>query len=84
MNVPRENAKTSLRAQVRARLRNLAEVERAAASARLCAFLREKETWVAALSVLFFAPLPDEPDLWSLLIETIAAGKMVALPAFNS
>jgi 5-formyltetrahydrofolate cyclo-ligase len=33
---------------------------------------------------LFFAPLPAEVDLWPLLEEGFAAGKIVALPRFDS
>jgi 5-formyltetrahydrofolate cyclo-ligase len=44
--------------------------------------LREQPVWSSARSVLLFAPLPDEPDIWPLLAEALAAGKLVALPAF--
>jgi len=76
------NAKTILREQTRARLKNLPAAERATASAQLCARLREQEVWRAAKSVLLFAPLSDEPDVWPLLEEALAAGKIVALPSF--
>ena len=82
MIAPLDSAKASLRELIRARLKNIPRTNRAAASALLCARLWEQPAWSAAKSVLFFAPLPDEPDLWSLLNEAITAGKTVALPAF--
>jgi 5-formyltetrahydrofolate cyclo-ligase len=48
----------------------------------LCARLREQRAWCGAKSVLLFAPLFEEPDIWPLLTEAIAAGKSIALPAF--
>jgi 5-formyltetrahydrofolate cyclo-ligase len=83
MTEPLASAKASLRVQVRALLKNLPAVERAAAAARLCARLRELEIWYRVRSVLLFAPLPDEPDVWPLLVETVAAGKTVTLPGFD-
>ena len=82
MTAPLDNAKTSLREQIRARLHHLSAAGRIAASASLCTRLRESPVWAAARSVLLFAPLPDEPDLWPLLNEAITTGKIVALPAF--
>lgn len=82
MTAPLDTAKASLRAQIRARLNNLPAATRGAASVTLCARLRVQPVWSEARSVLVFAPLPDEPDLWPLLHEALAAGKTVALPAF--
>jgi 5-formyltetrahydrofolate cyclo-ligase len=82
VNAPLLKAKASLGQQIRARLNQLSPAERAVAGAPLCARLREQPVWSAARSVLLFAPLPDEPDIWPLLAEAIAAGKVAALPAF--
>ena len=82
MTTPLDSTKASLRDQIRARLQKLSAAERAAASSKLCARLREQPIWSAARFVLLFALLPDEPDLWPILNEAIAAGKSVALPAF--
>ena len=82
MTTPLDSTKASLRDQIRARLQKLSAAERAAASTSLCARLREQPVWSAARFVLLFALLPDEPDLWPILNEAIAAGKSVALPAF--
>lgn len=82
MTTPLLKAKAALGEQIRARIKHLSPAERAAAAVPLCARLREQPVWSAARSVLLFAPLPDEPDIWPLLAEALAAGKLVALPAF--
>ena len=82
MTAPLDTAKAGLREQIRAWLKNLPATARGAASATLRARLREQPVWSEARSILFFAPLPGEPDLWPLLNEAIVAGKTVALPAF--
>jgi 5-formyltetrahydrofolate cyclo-ligase len=82
MSASLRKAKADLGEQIRARLKLLSTAERAAAAAPLGARLREQPVWSAARSVLLFAPRPDEPDIWPLLAEALAAGKRVALPAF--
>jgi 5-formyltetrahydrofolate cyclo-ligase len=79
-----QNAKNVLRAEVRARLKTLAACRASATSRKLCKQLRRQPVWSEAKSVLFFAPLADEPDLWPLLIEALAAGKTVCLPRYVS
>jgi 5-formyltetrahydrofolate cyclo-ligase len=76
-------SKASLRQQIRARLDGLPAAQRSAASAPLCAQLRKQPVWSAAESVLLFASLADEPDLWPLLADALSAGKTIALPAFD-
>jgi len=76
-------AKTELRSRLRAALEKISPAARDAASARLCARLKEQPFWKNAASVLFFAPLRDEIDLWPLLEETAAGGKITALPRFD-
>lgn len=82
MTGPLDSTKASLRKQIRTRLQKLSTARRGAASTLLCARLREQNVWLAAKFVLFFAPQPDEPDIWPLLNEAIAAEKTVALPVF--
>ena len=77
-----DNAKAILRRQVQARVRSLPPAELLTASANLCALLRRENVWREARSVLLFTPLPDEPDIWPLLSEALAAGKAAALPSF--
>jgi 5-formyltetrahydrofolate cyclo-ligase len=75
-------AKQALRNQVRAELDRMEPGERAAASARARAVLVGQAPWKTAEEILFFAPLPEEVDVWPLLIEALSAGKRVALPRF--
>ena len=78
------NAKTVLRQQVRTRLRALSAEQLRTHSQRVYQRLLTLPAWKRAGVVLLFAPLPEEPDIWPLLSEAIAAGKTVALPAFVS
>ena len=74
--------KQALRDQVRAVLNQIPQEQRVAASARARALMERQARWQAAKSVLFFAPLPEELDVWPLLASALAAGKQVALPRF--
>lgn len=76
--------KSKLRAEIRAALKNLPSEKRTAASAKTCGLLRKQPFWRSAATILFFAPLPGEIDVWPLLEETLATGKSVALPRFDS
>lgn len=82
MQDPIPEAKRRLRDQLRAALREIPARKRAAASAQARALLKAQAQWRAAQSVLFFAPLPEELDVWPLLTEALAGGKRVALPRF--
>ncbi|HEY4951801.1 MAG TPA: 5-formyltetrahydrofolate cyclo-ligase [Verrucomicrobiae bacterium] len=75
--------KAALRKKVRSELKNLMPEKRKGDSEKLCAKLKEQSFWKNAAAVLFFAPLPEEIDLWPLLEETLAAGKTVTLPRFD-
>ena len=77
------SAKASLRQQVRARLSAIPPAQREAASLQTCSHLQQQAIWKSAGSILFFAPLPIEPDIWPLLEEALAAGKAAALPRFS-
>ena len=57
--------------------------ERAAASAKARSLLAAQQLWQRAQSVLLFAPLPGELDVWPLLLDAIRTGKQVALPRFE-
>ena len=83
MTAPSSNAKAALREQIRARLKAISTAAREAASTKLCSHLQENEAWSKARSVLFFASMADEPDVWPLLAEALQAGKLVALPRFD-
>lgn len=75
--------KAALRKEIHATLKDIVLAVRKTASAQLCARLKEQSFWDSVSSVLFFAPLPDEPDVWPLLEETATDEKMAALPCFE-
>lgn len=84
MNDPLTIAKQSLRAAMRLRLNALTPEYRSAASAQCVISLASRPEWARAGSVLLFAPLRDELDVWPLVELALAAGKTVALPSFDS
>src|SRR3954454_3698766 len=75
--------KKVLRATLRERVKNLPGASRAEASVGACALLLEQAAWQEAKTVLLFAPLVDEPDVFPLIAKALALGKMVALPRFD-
>ncbi len=77
-------AKAALRAQARAELKKMTAAERAAASLEACSRLEQQTVWRAAQSILFYAPLAEEPDVWKLMTDALAAGKTVALPRYDA
>jgi 5-formyltetrahydrofolate cyclo-ligase len=81
MNEP--NFKDALRRKMRAASQNAAPEKRTADSKMLRALLKRQTFWQNAASVLFFAPLPDEVDIWPLLEEAITGEKIAALPRFD-
>jgi 5-formyltetrahydrofolate cyclo-ligase len=84
MNIDQPGAKAELRSQIRAMLKNISLEKRKSDSEKLCANLRAQPFFQNAGSILFFAPMPEEPDLWPLLNETLAGKKMVVLPCFDA
>jgi 5-formyltetrahydrofolate cyclo-ligase len=79
-----KNSKNSLRQKILARLEQMPAAKRAASSARACSLLKQQGLWRSANSILFFAPMPEELDVWPLVAEALAAGKTVALPCYDS
>jgi 5-formyltetrahydrofolate cyclo-ligase len=77
-------AKAALRREIGAALAGMTPEKRAADSAKICARVRELPWWRQAGSVLLFAPMPAEPDIWLLLAEALQAGKIAALPRFHA
>jgi len=78
------NPKTTLRQVIRDRLRQISDARRAQASAQARARLEQQPIWKSARSILFFAPLLQELDIWPLLVDSLAAGRTVALPRFDA
>lgn len=81
---PLEKQKADLRSAIRGIVKTMTEEKRRMDSEKLCASLRQQNFFQNARSILFFAPLPEEPDLWPLLNETLAGKKLVALPCFDA
>jgi 5-formyltetrahydrofolate cyclo-ligase len=79
-----DQAKNLRRKELRRALNGISEVARAAASEQARRLLAVQEFWRAAGSVLFYAPLADEIDLWPLLETALSEGKKVALPWFDT
>jgi 5-formyltetrahydrofolate cyclo-ligase len=75
------NPKSELRQQIRAALAKVSLAVRTAESHDLCRRLEPQLQ--SAHSILFYAPLPDELDVWPLLEKLLKTKKVCALPAFD-
>jgi 5-formyltetrahydrofolate cyclo-ligase len=75
--------KASLRSQIREKLKMLPPIRRMADSSLARRRLEQQPIWKESQTILFFAPLPDEPDLWPSLTVALTAGKHVYLPRFE-
>jgi 5-formyltetrahydrofolate cyclo-ligase len=80
MNAP--GLKVALRSMIRAQLEKISPAVRAVESIDLCE--RLKAQIQSARTVLFFAPLADELDVWPVLEESLALGATCALPFFDA
>ena len=76
------NPKSALRQHIRDRLGQISLAVRMVESLELCARLEPQLQ--SAHTILFFAPLPDELDVWPLLEKLLPAKKICALPAFDA
>jgi 5-formyltetrahydrofolate cyclo-ligase len=77
-------SKTTSRKEIHERLTKMGATHRVAVSKQACVLLMHQSLWKNAQSILFFAPLPEELDIWPLLQDSLAAKKTVALPRFDS
>jgi len=75
------NAKIELRQRIRANLAKISLAVRLAESLDLCRRLEPQLQ--SAHTILFYAPLPDELDVWPLLEKLLPSKKVCALPAFD-
>lgn len=78
-----QETKTALRRETRGRIKAMTAEKRALASAQACLLLEKQMVWQRAKTIFFYAPLPEEPDIWPLFRDSLAAGKTVALPRFD-
>ena len=76
-------SKSALRQQVLVRLGHMRLEQRAAVSSQACARMEQQGLWQRARSVLLYAPMTEELDVWPLVVQGLAAGKTVALPRFD-
>jgi 5-formyltetrahydrofolate cyclo-ligase len=76
--------KSSLRKRVRETLGTITREERKSFSVALREVFRQQTIWREARRVLFYAGLPDEPDLTALLEAGWREGKSIALPRYDS
>jgi 5-formyltetrahydrofolate cyclo-ligase len=76
-----QEAKAALRKLIYDALAKVSPAVRAVESIELCE--RLKPQLRSARTILFFAPLPAEIDLWPLLEESVQERKTVALPWFD-
>jgi 5-formyltetrahydrofolate cyclo-ligase len=75
--------KAKLREEVNATLAGLSEQYRNERSKKACELVSCQAAWTEANSILFYAPIRGELDVWPLLKLALSAGKTVALPQFN-
>ena len=73
-----------MRKEIRAVLQRIPPAVRLAASAQIRMRLKEQPFWQGAASILFFASMPDEADIWPLLEEAVTGGKTAALPRYDA
>ncbi len=76
------NSKSDLRQKIRAQLEKISPAVRAVESIELGE--RLKAQIPSAHTILFFAPLPDELDIWPVLELSLALGTNCALPGFDA
>jgi len=68
---------------MRDKLRAMTDPQRMERSVLARALLEAQEVWIQAKSVLFYAPLREEVDVWALAEKGLVAGKTVSLPRFE-
>ena len=82
MDTNKHGLKSDLRQQIRAALGKISLAVRTVESMDLCARLEPQLR--SAHSILFYAPRPDELDVWPLLEKLLKTNVVCALPAFDS
>jgi 5-formyltetrahydrofolate cyclo-ligase len=75
--------KGTVRREVRERGRTLSEGDLREGSEHARALLVKQKVWEGAESILFFAPMSDELDIWPLVGRALQEGRLAALPRFD-
>jgi 5-formyltetrahydrofolate cyclo-ligase len=78
-----QETKAAIRRQVRVFLKNRTSGQNVEASARARRGLEQQTAWQSAKAIFFYAPLAGELDIWPLVEDSLAAGKIVCLPRFD-
>jgi 5-formyltetrahydrofolate cyclo-ligase len=76
-------SKPALRRAILGVMKTIPPVDRTLASERARALLSAQPLWREARSILLYAPMAEELDVWPLLGQALAAGKTVGLPRFD-
>ena len=76
------DTKALLRREILAELARIPQEKRVEVSSQACALLRQQTCWRRARSVLFYAPIQNELDVWPLIDTALAEGKLAALPRY--
>jgi 5-formyltetrahydrofolate cyclo-ligase len=82
MEEERIDAKAVLRREVQQAVAGMAGEEKAIASEAAGRLLVRQRVWQEAHSILFFAPILQEVNIWPLLERALGEGRLVALPRF--
>lgn len=83
MDASFKDQKRLVRSQFLRKLRAKPPAERLADSKAICRKLLQAPIWEETRSVLFFAPLSEEPDIWPVFLHLWRQGVTVALPRFD-
>lgn len=78
-----KNQKKLIREQFRRKLREKPPASRLADSQALCELLLDSPIWEETRTVLFFAPMADEPDIWPAFEFIVQQDVTVTLPRFD-
>jgi len=74
--------KAQLRDRIRKILKTISPAAGLEASQKMIRSLCEQPSWKAAQSVLLYAPLPEELDVWPLVSRALEEGKRIMLPRY--
>jgi len=74
--------KKALRNEIRARLRGMSESARRELSESATGTLDRQPIWNEARTILFYAPVDGEIDVWPMLLDALNHGKQAYLPRF--
>jgi 5-formyltetrahydrofolate cyclo-ligase len=77
-------AKAALRHAARVTVAGISVEEKQRLSVEAVALMLRQRLWNDASSVLLFAPMADEVDIWPLADIALQGGKLLALPRYNA